>query len=158
MRRVQSHRPPSLFLRATRPLQMLVGQYRGRHSEACQPPAKDQLKYCKVSDYLVEAAGSYRSCFTVRAITFHHSVSSRICGWLTVCSPENDAAVAGSGTGRSAVWIHQLSKRHSQAPFRNVKGTIQKTLFHPSKPHFFVAVRTILHLSRHPIFFAITAC
>jgi hypothetical protein len=49
-------------------------------------------------------------------------------------------AATGVGTGQSSVWIHQLTKRHSQAPFKNVKGTIQKVLFHPTKPHFFVAV------------------
>ncbi|KAG8815134.1 Ribosome biogenesis protein erb1 [Serendipita sp. 399] len=49
--------------------------------------------------------------------------------------------VAGSGTGQSSVWIHQVSKQHSQAPFKNVKGTVQKTMFHPIKPHFFVATQ-----------------
>ena len=38
------------------------------------------------------------------------------------------------------MWIHQLSRRHSQAPFKKVKGAVQLVLFHPSKPHFFVAV------------------
>lgn len=45
------------------------------------------------------------------------------------------------------VWIHQMSKRNSQAPFRKIKGAVQRVQFHPSKPHFFVAVRTCLHLS-----------
>ncbi|KIM27581.1 hypothetical protein M408DRAFT_330013 [Serendipita vermifera MAFF 305830] len=55
-------------------------------------------------------------------------------------------SVAGSGTGQSTVWIHQTSKRHSQAPFKNVKGSIQKTLFHPSKPHFFVATQRYVRM------------
>ncbi|KAG8870535.1 Ribosome biogenesis protein erb1 [Serendipita sp. 405] len=50
-------------------------------------------------------------------------------------------SVAGSGTGQSSVWIHQVSKQHSQAPFKNVKGTVQKSMFHPIKPHFFVATQ-----------------
>ena len=45
-----------------------------------------------------------------------------------------------SGEGQGGVWIHQLSRRHSQAPFKKVKGAVQLVLFHPSKPHFFVAV------------------
>lgn len=40
-----------------------------------------------------------------------------------------------------AVWIHQMTKRNSQAPFRKIKGAVQRVLFHPLKPHFFVAVR-----------------
>ena len=43
--------------------------------------------------------------------------------------------------GQGGVWIHQVSRRHSQAPFKKVKGAVQLVLFHPSKPHFFVAVR-----------------
>jgi hypothetical protein len=48
---------------------------------------------------------------------------------------------AGAETS-GGVWIHQLSRRHSQAPFKKVKGAIQLVLFHPTKPYFFVAVRT----------------
>ena len=46
-----------------------------------------------------------------------------------------------SGGGQGGVWIHQVSRRHSQAPFKKIKGSVQLVLFHPSKPHFFVAVR-----------------
>ena len=49
--------------------------------------------------------------------------------------------------GQAGVWIHQVSRRHSQAPFKKVKGAVQLVLFHPSKPHFFVAVRPSDHLS-----------
>ncbi|KAF8302614.1 BOP1NT-domain-containing protein [Clavulina sp. PMI_390] len=45
-----------------------------------------------------------------------------------------------------AVWIHQMSKRNSQAPFRKVKGAVQRVLFHPSKPHFFVATQRYIRL------------
>jgi len=44
---------------------------------------------------------------------------------------------------QGGVWIHQLTKRHSQAPFKKIKGAIQTVAFHPQKPHFFVAVRLI---------------
>ena len=54
--------------------------------------------------------------------------------------------LAASGTGQASVWIHQTSRRYSQAPFKNVKGAVQRVAFHPLKPHFFVAVN-------HPLFF-----
>lgn len=40
----------------------------------------------------------------------------------------------------SPISVHQLSKKQSQSPFRKSKGTVQKMLFHPSKPFLFVAV------------------
>jgi hypothetical protein len=62
-----------------------------------------------------------------------------------VCSLWLAAGAETSG----GVWIHQLSRRHSQAPFKKVKGAIQLVLFHPTKPYFFVAVCTLdLGLSR----------
>jgi ribosome biogenesis protein ERB1 len=48
-----------------------------------------------------------------------------------------------SGGGHGGVWIHQVSRRHSQAPFKKIKGSVQLVLFHPSKPHLFVAVRSL---------------
>ena len=52
-----------------------------------------------------------------------------------------------TGGTQGGVWIHQITKRHSLAPFTKIKGTVQSVLFHPVKPHFFVAVRiSILHL------------
>lgn len=41
----------------------------------------------------------------------------------------------------SAVLVHQLSKGQSQSPFSKSKGLIQRVLFHPSKPIFFVATQ-----------------
>jgi ribosome biogenesis protein ERB1 len=46
----------------------------------------------------------------------------------------------GNGEGQGGVWMHQITRRHSQAPFKKVRGAIQAVLFHPLKPHFFVAV------------------
>jgi len=48
-----------------------------------------------------------------------------------------------SGEGQNGLWIHQITKRHSQNPFKKIKGTVQRVLFHPTKPQFFVAVRTL---------------
>ncbi|KAF8761538.1 Ribosome biogenesis protein YTM1 [Rhizoctonia solani] len=56
-----------------------------------------------------------------------------------LCSGDYFASVSGNES-QGAVWIHQTSKRHSQAPFRKVKGAVQCVLFHPTKPHFFVAI------------------
>ncbi|QRV91242.1 ribosome biogenesis protein ERB1 [Ceratobasidium sp. AG-Ba] len=55
------------------------------------------------------------------------------------------ASVSGNES-QGAVWIHQTSKRHSQAPFRKVKGAVQCVLFHPVKPHFFVATQRYVRL------------
>lgn len=41
-----------------------------------------------------------------------------------------------------AVLIHQITKYQSQAPFRKLKGLVQRVMFHPIKPLFFVAVST----------------
>ncbi|KAL4241279.1 Ribosome biogenesis protein ERB1 [Abortiporus biennis] len=50
-------------------------------------------------------------------------------------------ATVSSGEGQGGVWIHQISRRHSQAPFKKIKGSVQLVLFHPSKPNFFVATQ-----------------
>ncbi|KAG6890935.1 Ribosome biogenesis protein erb1 [Termitomyces sp. Mi166 len=55
------------------------------------------------------------------------------------------ASVSTGGT-QSGVWIHQVPRRHSQAPFKKVKGTVQMVLFHPLKPHFFVATQQYVRL------------
>ncbi|KAG2175431.1 hypothetical protein INT43_001078 [Umbelopsis isabellina] len=40
-----------------------------------------------------------------------------------------------------AVLIHQITKYQSQAPFRKLKGLVQRVMFHPIKPLFFVATQ-----------------
>ncbi|KDQ64812.1 hypothetical protein JAAARDRAFT_28450 [Jaapia argillacea MUCL 33604] len=55
-------------------------------------------------------------------------------------------ASVSSGEGQGGVWIHQLSKRHSQAPFKKIRGAVQLVLFHPTKPHFFVATQRYVRL------------
>ncbi|KAH9062080.1 BOP1NT-domain-containing protein [Lactarius vividus] len=55
-------------------------------------------------------------------------------------------ATVSSGGEQGAVWIHQVSRRHSQAPFKKIKGSVQMVLFHPLKPHFFVATQRYVRL------------
>ncbi|OCH93615.1 BOP1NT-domain-containing protein [Obba rivulosa] len=55
-------------------------------------------------------------------------------------------ATVSSGENQAAVWIHQISRRHSQAPFKKVKGSVQLVLFHPTKPHFFVATQRFVRM------------
>ncbi|KAF9246973.1 NUC169 domain-containing protein [Melanogaster broomeanus] len=50
-------------------------------------------------------------------------------------------ATVSSSESQGGVWIHQVSRRHSQAPFKKIKGSVQLVLFHPIKPHFFVATQ-----------------
>ena len=67
----------------------------------------------------------------------------------TVCTCNSSSPVAflkifffllANRESQGSVWIHQVSRRYSQAPFKKIKGTVQLVLFHPNKPHFFVAV------------------
>ncbi|KAF9449910.1 BOP1NT-domain-containing protein [Macrolepiota fuliginosa MF-IS2] len=55
-------------------------------------------------------------------------------------------ASVSTGGSQSAVWMHQISRRHSQAPFKKVKGSVQAVLFHPTKPHFFVATQQYIRI------------
>eukprot|EP01135_Chromosphaera_perkinsii_P004685 Nk52_evm34s293 gene=Nk52_evmTU34s293 len=41
----------------------------------------------------------------------------------------------------SMVFIHQLLKCRSQSPFKKSKGLVQKVMFHPNRPFFFVATQ-----------------
>lgn len=55
------------------------------------------------------------------------------------------ASVAPEGQNR-AVAIHQLTKHHSQHPFRKSKGIIQRVEFHPFKPILFVATQRYIRV------------
>ncbi|RXW25155.1 hypothetical protein EST38_g682 [Candolleomyces aberdarensis] len=55
-------------------------------------------------------------------------------------------ASVSTGGAQNGVWIHQVSKRHSQAPFKKIKGAVQLVLFHPTQPHFFVATQQYVRL------------
>ncbi|GFO32937.1 ribosome biogenesis protein bop1 [Plakobranchus ocellatus] len=48
-------------------------------------------------------------------------------------------ATVQKGSKSQAVLIHQLSKRQTQAPFSKPKGLVQRVMFHPIHPYFFVA-------------------
>lgn len=50
-------------------------------------------------------------------------------------------ASVSSSESQGGVWIHQTTRRHSQAPFKKIRGVVQMVQFHPTKPHFVVAVR-----------------
>ncbi|KAI0721845.1 ribosome biogenesis protein ERB1 [Cerioporus squamosus] len=54
--------------------------------------------------------------------------------------------LASVSEGQAGVWMHQVSRRHSQAPFKKIKGAVQLVLFHPSKPHFFVATQRYVRM------------
>lgn len=50
-----------------------------------------------------------------------------------------------TGANKS-VLIHQLSKHHTQPPFRKSKGLIQAATFHPFKPQLFVATQRYIRI------------
>lgn len=51
------------------------------------------------------------------------------------------ASVMPDHSSNLQVFIHQLSKRRSQNPFRKNKGLVQCVSFHPVRPYFFVATQ-----------------
>ncbi|KAL1750913.1 NUC169 domain-containing protein [Schizophyllum commune] len=55
------------------------------------------------------------------------------------------ATVSGTGP-QGGVWVHQVTRRHSQAPFKKIRGAVQAVLFHPTKPQFFVATQQYVRL------------
>ncbi|KIK65479.1 hypothetical protein GYMLUDRAFT_159016 [Collybiopsis luxurians FD-317 M1] len=55
-------------------------------------------------------------------------------------------ASISTGGNQGTVWIHQVSRRHSQAPFKKVRGKVQLVLFHPLKPCFFVATQQYVRM------------
>ena len=60
------------------------------------------------------------------------------------------ASVCPNAEG-SAVTVHQVTRRASTGMFRRIKGQVQRVLFHPTKPIFFVATKTdvrVFHLVR----------
>ncbi|XP_040909959.1 ribosome biogenesis protein bop1 [Toxotes jaculatrix] len=51
------------------------------------------------------------------------------------------ASVMPDHSSHLQVFIHQLSRRRSQNPFRRNKGLVQSVSFHPIRPYFFVATQ-----------------
>ena len=81
-----------------------------------------------------------RHKFRLRDVAWHYRGDY----FSTVCPEGNTASVL----------VHQLSKAASQCPFKKLKGRVVRTLFHPSKPIFFVATRyhiRVYHLQRQAL-------
>lgn len=58
-----------------------------------------------------------------------------------------DYFVTVSPTGQNtAVLVHQLSKHNSQSPFRKSKGIVQDAMFHPFRPHLYVATQRYIRI------------
>ncbi|XP_041823120.1 ribosome biogenesis protein bop1 isoform X2 [Melanotaenia boesemani] len=51
------------------------------------------------------------------------------------------ASVMPDHSSHLQVFIHQVSRRRSQNPFRKNKGLVQSVSFHPIRPYFFVATQ-----------------
>ena len=49
-------------------------------------------------------------------------------------------SVAPDAVGGTAVLMHQITKHSTQAPFRRMKGQVQRVMFHPTRSHLFVAL------------------
>jgi hypothetical protein len=57
------------------------------------------------------------------------------------------ATVSPDATNRSMLFIHQLSSRRTQTPFRKLKkGKIQCVQFHPKQPQLFIATQTHIRI------------
>lgn len=58
-----------------------------------------------------------------------------------------DYFVTVSPSGQNtAVLVHQLSKHNSQSPFRKSKGIVQDAMFHPFRPHLYVATQRYIRI------------
>ncbi|CAD5205814.1 unnamed protein product [Bursaphelenchus okinawaensis] len=58
-------------------------------------------------------------------------------------------ASVGFEHGAKQINIHRISQCKSQQPFSKSKGQVQCVLFHPTKPHFFVA--TLQHIRQYDL-------
>ncbi|CAD5207750.1 unnamed protein product [Bursaphelenchus xylophilus] len=58
-------------------------------------------------------------------------------------------ASVGFEPGAKQIFIHRISQCKSQQPFSKSKGQVQCVLFHPTKPHFFVA--TLQHIRQYDL-------
>ncbi|XP_061680877.1 ribosome biogenesis protein bop1 [Syngnathoides biaculeatus] len=56
------------------------------------------------------------------------------------------ASVMPDHSSHQQVFIHQLSTRRSQNPFRRNKGLVQSVSFHPIRPYFFVATQRFIRI------------
>ncbi|KAJ4473539.1 NUC169 domain-containing protein [Lentinula lateritia] len=79
-------------------------------------------------------------------LTIHLPPSSGLPTQITWHRRGDYLASVSIGGSQGAVWIHQVSRRHSQAPFKKVRGKVQMVLFHPMKPCFFVATQQYVRM------------
>ena len=93
------------------------------------------------------AAALQRGGEGIRARILHKS-SVQFVAWHA--KGDYVASVCPNAQG-SAVTVHQITRRASHGMFRKVKGQVQRVLFHPTKPIFFVSTKTdvrVFHLVR----------
>jgi len=55
-------------------------------------------------------------------------------------------AVVHGTASNTALVVHQLSMRRSQNPFSKFRSVISRVLFHPNRPHLFVATQTVVRV------------
>ncbi|KAF5393838.1 hypothetical protein D9757_000208 [Collybiopsis confluens] len=82
----------------------------------------------------------------IAIVTVHVPASSGLTTQLAWHCRGDYLASVSAGGSQGTVWIHQVSRRHSQAPFKKVRGKVQAVLFHPVKPHFFVATQQYVRM------------
>jgi ribosome biogenesis protein ERB1 len=58
------------------------------------------------------------------------------------CKGDYFATLSKNSQGKSQVYIHSLSRLIHQTPFSKIKGNINSTSFHPTKPYFLVATNS----------------
>lgn len=74
----------------------------------------------------------------VKDINWHHKCDMN----MNVTARGDYVAVNASDASSSIVYIHQLSKKHSQIPVTKIKGIVQRVQFSPSAhPYLFVATQ-----------------
>ena len=104
---------------------------------AADPPSKDSpvewtLVHQETNEWKKGVRVVIRHKFAIKQVTWHHK-------------GDYFASVMPNGKNKSVV-IHQLTKRQSQVPFKKSKGLVQKVLFHPTKPFFFVATQRFVRV------------
>ncbi|CAG8438502.1 14022_t:CDS:10 [Ambispora leptoticha] len=84
----------------------------------------------KESGYLVILNHSHSK--TVKQVTWHRKGD-----YFATLAPD---------AGNQGILIHQLTKHQTQQPFRKIKGIVQRVMFHPIKPLFFVATQRFIRV------------
>ncbi|KAG8901896.1 hypothetical protein FRB99_005016 [Tulasnella sp. 403] len=107
------------------------------------PPATGKtVKWSKESVTLKASSSTYSAPLVVIGLPPGSGLPKQI----TFHRKGDYFASVASREGQNGVWIHQISKRHSQSPFKKIKGAIQTVLFHPTQPHFFVATQRYIRI------------